>query len=81
MPYIVVTHPSLPVKNARELIALAKVNRGKLKAIGISGTQRYEPLPNVPVIAQTGLPGVRRDQLVSDDGARTDAERDHHAYE
>jgi tripartite-type tricarboxylate transporter receptor subunit TctC len=121
MPYIVVTHPSLPVKNARELIALAKANpgklnmasggagtgqhlagelfnmmagvkmlhipykgtapaiadimgghadltfsdpsvlpqvkSGKLKAIGVSGTQRYEPLPDVPVIAQTGLPG------------------------
>jgi tripartite-type tricarboxylate transporter receptor subunit TctC len=121
MPYIVVTHPSLPVKNARELIALAKANpgklnmasggagtgqhlagelfsmmagikmlhipykgtapaladimgghadltfsdpsvlpqvkSGKLKAIGVSGTQRYEALPDVPVIAQTGLPG------------------------
>ena len=121
MPYILVTHPSLPVRNARELIALAKANpgklnmasggagtgqhlagelfnmmagikmvhvpykgtapaiadimgghadltfsdpsvlpqvkSGKLKAIGVSGTQRYEPLTDVPVIAQTGLPG------------------------
>jgi tripartite-type tricarboxylate transporter receptor subunit TctC len=121
MPYILVTHPSLPVKNARELIALAKANPGKLnmasggagtgqhlagelfnmmagiqmlhipykgtapaiadimgghaeltfsdpsvlpqvksgrlKAIGVSGTKRYEPLPEVPVIAQSGLPG------------------------
>jgi tripartite-type tricarboxylate transporter receptor subunit TctC len=121
MPYIVVTHPSVPAKNARELIALAKANPGKLNmasggagtgqhlagelfklmaridmvhipykgtapaladlmgghadltfsdpsvlpqikagklhAIGVSGTKRYEPLPQVPVIAETGLPG------------------------
>ncbi len=121
MPYILVTHPSIPAKNARELIALARANpgklnmasggagtgqhlageqfkmmsninmlhipykgtapaiadimgghadlmfadpsvlpqlaAGKLKAIGVSGTARYEPLPHVPVIAQTGLPG------------------------
>ena len=121
MPYILVTHPSVPARNAKELIALAKANpgklnmasggagtgqhlagelfnmmaginmlhipykgtapaiadimgghadltfsdpsvlpqvkSGKLKAIGVSGTRRYEPLPDVPVIAQTGLPG------------------------
>lgn len=121
MPYILATHPSIPASNARELIALAKKNpgkllmasggagtgqhlagelfnmmagikmlhvsykgtapaiadvmgghadltfsdpsvlpqvkSGKLKAIGVSGTTRYEPLPDVPVIAQTGLPG------------------------
>jgi tripartite-type tricarboxylate transporter receptor subunit TctC len=120
MPYILVTHPSVPARNARELIALAKarpgelrmasggagtgqhlagelfnmmagtrmlhipykgtapaladvmgghadltfsdpsvlpqVKSGKLKAIGVSGTERYEPLPQVPVIAQSGLP-------------------------
>ncbi len=121
MPYILVTHPSIPAKNARELIALARANpgklnmasggagtgqhlageqfkllskinmlhipykgtapavadimgghadlmfadpsvlpqlaSGKLNAIGVSGTARYEPLPKVPVIAETGLPG------------------------
>ncbi|HYC46656.1 MAG TPA: tripartite tricarboxylate transporter substrate binding protein [Burkholderiales bacterium] len=121
MPYILVIHPSLPANNAKELIALAKANpgklimasggagtgqhlagelfnmmagvkmlhvpykgtapaiadimgghaavtfsdpsvlpqvkSGKLKAIGVSGTQAYPPLPNAPVIAQTGLPG------------------------
>ena len=120
MPYILVTHPSVPARNARELIVLAKsrpgelrmasggagtgqhlagelfnmmagikmlhipykgtapaiadimgghadltfsdpsvlpqVKSGKLKAIGVSGTDRYEPLPQVPVIAQSGLP-------------------------
>lgn len=121
MPYILVTHPSLPAKNARELIALARahpgklnmasggagtgqhlageqfkllskinmlhipykgtapaladimgghadlifadpsvlpqVASGKLNAIGVSGKVRYAPLPQVPVIAETGLPG------------------------
>ena len=121
MPYILVTHPSIPAKNARELIALARANpgklnmasggagtgqhlagelfkllskinmlhipykgtapaiadimgghadltfsdpsvlpqlaSGKLKAIGVSGQARYEPLPAVPVIADSGLPG------------------------
>lgn len=121
MPYILVTHPSIPATNARELIALArahpgklnmasggagtgqhlageqfklmsKINMvhipykgtapaiadimgghadltfsdptvlpqlatGKLKAIGVSGQSRYPPLPQVPVIADSGLPG------------------------
>ena len=121
MPYILVTHPSIPAKNARELIALARANpgklnmasggagtgqhlageqfklmskinmlhipykgtapaiadimgghadltfsdpsvlpqlaSGKLKAIGVSGKARYLPLPTVPVIADSGLPG------------------------
>ena len=120
MPYILVTHPSVPARNARELIALAKsrpgelrmasggagtgqhlagelfnmmagtrmlhipykgtapaladvmgghadltfsdpsvlpqLKSGKLKAIGVSGIERYEPLAQVPVIAQSGLP-------------------------
>ena len=121
MPFIVVAHPSIPVRNARELIAWAKANpgrvnmasggagtgqhlagelfnlmagikavhvpykgtapaiadiigghadltfsdpsvlplvkAGKLKVIGVSGTGRYEALPDAPVIAETGLPG------------------------
>ena len=121
MPFIVVAHPSIPVRNARELIAWAKANpgrvnmasggagtgqhlagelfnlmagikvvhvpykgtapaiadiigghadltfsdpsvlplvkAGKLKVIGVSGTSRYEALPDAPVIADTGLPG------------------------
>ena len=36
---------------------LPQVKSGKLKAIGVSGKERYEPLPQVPVIAQSGLPG------------------------
>jgi len=121
MPYIIVMHPSIPAKNAKELIALAKANpgqlnmasggagtgqhlagelfnvmagikmvhipykgtapaiadimgghadltfsdpsvlpqlqSGRLKAIGVSGTKRYPPLPDVPTVAESGLPG------------------------
>ena len=120
-PYLLSAHPSVPAANARELIALAKAQpgrlnvvsggagggqhiaaeefnllahtrmthvaykgtapaitdligghadlgfldaaalpqilSGRLKALGISGTTRYEPLPNVPTIAESGLPG------------------------
>ncbi len=120
-PYILAAHPSVPARNARELIALAKAHpgrlnyvsggagggqhiageefnllagtrmthvpykgtapaitdligghadigfldpaglqqvlSGRLKALGVSGTMRYEPLPRVPTIAESGLPG------------------------
>ena len=120
-PYLLSAHPSVPAANARELIALAKAQpgrlnvvsggagggqhiaaeefnllahtrmthvaykgtapaitdligghadlgfldaaalpqilSGRLKALGVSGTTRYEPLPNVPTIAESGLPG------------------------
>src|SRR5512147_153861 len=42
MPYILVTHPSVPAKNARELIALAKAHPGKLNmASGGAGTGQH----------------------------------------
>lgn len=121
--YVLVAHPAVPAKNARELIALAKTRRepltygstgvgsgfhlagelfaamagipllhvpyrgggsaaivdlvagrvdlmwdsfavvkpqmlaGKLRAIGVTGAQRAAALPDVPAIAQSGLPG------------------------
>ena len=36
---------------------LPQIISGRLKALGVSGTTRYEPLPNVPTIAESGLPG------------------------
>lgn len=121
MPFILVTHPSLPVKTVKDLIALAKsspgklimasggqgtgqhlagelfnhlagtkmlhvpykgtapavadtigghsqltfsdpsvlphILAGKLKALGISGNQRYGALPDVPLIIESGLLG------------------------
>jgi tripartite-type tricarboxylate transporter receptor subunit TctC len=42
MPYILVAHPSIPAKNARELIALARANPGKLNmASGGAGTGQH----------------------------------------
>src|SRR3954470_16788011 len=121
MPYIIVAHPSVPAKNAAELIRLAKANPGKLnmasggagtgqhlagelfnvmagikmihipykgtapaiadimgghadltfsdpsvlpqlqagrlKVLGVSGKKRYPPLPDVPTVDESGLPG------------------------
>ena len=122
LPYIIVVHPSLPVKNVREFIAFAKarpgqlnyassgvgtgshlaaayfdsaaginvthvpykgtgqamgdllagqvvmmfdqpvsslphVKAGKLKMLGISSAQRFPTLPEVPTIAESGVPG------------------------
>jgi tripartite-type tricarboxylate transporter receptor subunit TctC len=120
-PYILVAHPSLPARNAKELIALAKarpgelnmasggagsgqhisgelfniaagtrmthvpykgtgpaiidlmgghadvgfldpavipqIKSGRLKALGVSSGTRFEPLPGVPPISESGLPG------------------------
>ena len=36
---------------------LPQILAGRLKALGVSGTVRYEPLPDVPTIAESGLPG------------------------
>ena len=36
---------------------LPQILAGRLKALGVSGTARYEPLPNVPTIAESGLRG------------------------
>ena len=42
MPFIVVAHPSMPVRNARELIAWAKANPGKVNmASGGAGTGQH----------------------------------------
>jgi len=121
-PYLLVTHPSLPVKNVKELIALAKarpgeitysspgtgngqhlatalfnsmakveilhipykgnapsvlailsgeahithssipsilphVRAGKVKALGVGNAQRIPSMPEIPTIAEAGLPG------------------------
>jgi|RhiMethySRZTD1v2_1073278.scaffolds.fasta_scaffold145652_3 tripartite-type tricarboxylate transporter receptor subunit TctC len=35
----------------------AHVNSGRMRAIGVTGEKRYPGLPNVPTIAESGLPG------------------------
>jgi tripartite-type tricarboxylate transporter receptor subunit TctC len=36
---------------------VAHVQSGRMRAIGVTGTHRYPGLPNVPTIAESGLPG------------------------
>lgn len=38
-------------------VALPLVEAGRLKAIGVSGSQRLSTQPNIPTIAEQGLPG------------------------
>ena len=38
-------------------VTLPQVRAGKLRAIGVTGTQRAAVLPEVPTIAESGLPG------------------------
>ena len=37
--------------------ALPLINAGKLKALGVTTPKRLGPLPNVPTIAESGVPG------------------------
>jgi len=37
--------------------AMPHVQRGELRALGVTGSERSAQLPNVPTIAETGLPG------------------------
>ena len=41
--------------------AVAHVKSGALRAIGFSGPSRWRVLPNVPTIAEAGLPGFKRE--------------------
>ncbi len=52
-PHLLATHPSVPVKTTRELIALAKANPGKLNyAAGLGGTPH---LAGLMFAQQTGI--------------------------
>ena len=128
-PYFLVAHPSLPVRNVKELIALAKkqpdqilygsggtgssahltaelfnqmagvklrevpfkgagpaligtltgeitlvfgnaltvkphIESGRLRALGIASPQRSKSAPNIPTIAEAGVPGFRSDAVL-----------------
>ena len=54
-PYVVVVHPSLPVKTVQELMALAKA--GRLRALAVTTPERIAAEPDLPTVAESGVPG------------------------
>jgi tripartite-type tricarboxylate transporter receptor subunit TctC len=47
----------LPIVIVSLVAALPHVQSGKLRAIAVSSTKRWESLPNVPTVAEAGLGG------------------------
>jgi tripartite-type tricarboxylate transporter receptor subunit TctC len=58
-PLLLVSHPSLPVKNVKELIALARARPGEItySSPGAGNKERLAALPDFPTIAESGVPG------------------------
>jgi hypothetical protein len=52
------------------------VRSAKVKAIGTTGKARSEVMPEVPTIAESGVPGYEADDLARADGAEGDAAAD-----
>ena len=52
------------------------VAAGKVKVLGVASAQRAASLPQVPTIAESGVPGFDLDDLVRRRGAGQDAARD-----
>ena len=59
VPELLVVHPSLPTKTAKEFVALAKANPKQLM-YGSTG-KRSPALPDVPTTAEAGYPSVNAD--------------------
>ena len=55
------------------------VRAGKLKALGTTGKTRSSVLPDVPTIAEAGVPGYEGGDLARPDGARGHAAADRRA--
>jgi tripartite-type tricarboxylate transporter receptor subunit TctC len=47
----------VPLVSANVLSALPHIRSGRLRALGITGTQRATTAPDIPTIAEAGLPG------------------------
>ena len=55
------------------------IEDGRVKALGTSGKVRSPILPNVPTIAEAGIPGIQRHHLDRRDGAGRHAAADRRA--
>ena len=55
--------------------AMPFVRDGRLRGIAVSSLKRSPTLPDLPTVAESGLPGLRGDVLVRADGARGHAAR------
>jgi len=62
-PNVLLVHPSVPAKNVQELIAfdniataLPHVRAGKLRALAVTTAKRTAVVPDVPTLAESGLP-------------------------
>lgn len=55
--YVLVAHPSVPVKFSNILPALPAIRSSRLRPLGITSLRRSSLLPDVPTIAESGLPG------------------------
>src|SRR6266704_1022992 len=54
---LLVVHPSVPAKNLKELLALAKAEAGTVRAIASSGRTRSAVTPGIQTISEAGVPG------------------------
>ena len=41
---------------------------GRMKAIAVTGTQRYDLLPNVPTVSESGVPGLQKFEAIAWNG-------------
>ena len=55
-------------------VVAEQIKAGRLRALATASSERIEPLPNVPTVAEFGYSGLRGGQLVRTVRARKDAE-------
>lgn len=63
---VLVAHPALPVNSMKDPIALPHIEAKKLKALGITATKRNPGAPQIPTMAEAGLPARLRIHYLAD---------------